>query len=526
MSGMFDSKSDKIKKKQERTKQEENDRNKTRKRAIIIIVVLLFVSAIALTINSNFIRRTVPVVTIDGVNFTTAEMEYFINMEYMDHVNMWSQIQGMEDALPDPNRPLSSQVHVFDENITWADFFLDQALNSLSEVVALYNAANASGFTLSEEHLAEIDEEMEMLEMQAAAWMLPSADFLLQQQFGVAMNTNVYRDILEFQTIARAYSAHVRESFEYSSQVLEAHYAGLRDDLDFINFRQVFVPVESHLEEFFDTTEEYEEAVQYALNEARIEAYALLEGVETEDDFIEAAREYSFLFTEPESTIRQTQGDRLSEDIRTWLIDDSRSYGDTFVTEAEHSQGYSVLFFVSRDDNNYNIVGMRQILISREWIDPSEFEDGEYDIGYIHAVEQAEADLSARAERVRVLFTSAGGREDALIDLMPEHSDDTTDGGYYPNIARATFFGTGFNVMRVVPEIEEWLFDESRVVGDWELIFTEAFGYHLVYFTGFYGILSELMAADNLRTDDHNEWLESLYRATPRRTAAFILVHV
>jgi len=416
-------------------------------------------------------------------------------------------------------------MHVFDESITWADFFIDQALDTLTEIVALYNAANASGFELSEEHLAEIDEEIEMIEAQAAMWF-PSTDSFLQHQFGVAMNINTYRNILEFLTLGRAYSEHVRESFEYSTQVLEAHYSEHRNDLDFINFRQVLVHAEQQMEDFFATTEEYENAVQSALEEAHAEAYALFANVETEDEFIEVAREYSELFTEPDSTIRQTQGDRLGDDIRGWIIDESRSYGDTFITEAEHGQGYSVTFFVSRDDNNYNIVGMRQILISREVIDPFEFEGGENDIAYIHAVEQAEADLHARAEQARLLFSTAGGGEDALIELMPEHSDDTTEGGYYPNIARATFFGTGFNVMRVVPEIEEWLFDESRVVGDWELIHTEAFGYHLVYFTGFYGILSELMSADSLRTTDHNEWLESLYRGTPSRSAAFILVQV
>ena len=169
---------------------------------------------------------------------------------------------------------------------------------------------------------------------------------------------------------------------------------------------------------------------------------------------------------------------------------------------------------------------MRQILISREYVNPTDFPEGEEDPGYISALEHADNALHERGELVYALFNSMGRTEQALLDLMEDHSDDTTEGGYYSNITKIHYQSPFIQTMRVVPELEDWFFTEGRTTGDSESIYTEAFGYHLVYFTGEGDIFFELIADDRLRTRDHNEWLENLTTGTPRKTAAFILVHL
>jgi len=522
MSGMFDSKQDKAKKKIERTKQEEKERRKSRRFIAIVIAVLLVVSALAITINSSFIRRTLPVVTIDGVSFTTAEFEYFVNDE---HLSARAQLQGMEAMLPDPGRPLSAQQSIT-EGVTWGEHFIGQALESLTEIVALYNAANASGFILPQEEHDLINEEMAMMTIHALNGGFQSSEQLLQHTFGVAMTNDIYRSILEFVALARAYSEHVLESFEYSDAELAAYYEENRDDLDFFNFRIVTIRAEMLDEHDFATTEDYEEALSGALEEARASAYNIIDGVEDEYDFISAAEIHDFLvFHDPDASLRQTQGEWLPADTRDWMTDDARANGDTVVIEGEDV--FFALFFISRDDNNYRIAGMRQLLISRAFVDPHEFDLGELDPAYILAVEEAEEDIRERAATVRELFEAAGETEDALIELMIEHSDDFTDEGYYPNIAQAFYQGETFTALRVVPEIQEWLFEENREIGDWELIYTEAFGYHFVFFTGYGDVYADLIADDRLRVNEHEEWVDNLPRDTaPQRHPAFILVNV
>jgi hypothetical protein len=168
---------------------------------------------------------------------------------------------------------------------------------------------------------------------------------------------------------------------------------------------------------------------------------------------------------------------------------------------------------------------MRQLLLLRENIDPDEFVGGVYDPEYIMALEMAENELHYLANWIYETFDSAGRTQQALLDLIEDYSDDSTEGGYYSDIAKLSYQGFDFQAMRVVPELENWLFDDSRAIGDSELIYTADFGYHLTYFIGEGDIFFEMIARDRLRSERHSAWLDGLHRATPVRHAAFILTH-
>ena len=62
----------------------------------------------------------------------------------------------------------------------------------------------------------------------------------------------------------------------------------------------------------------------------------------------------------------------------------------------------------------------------------------------------------------------------------------------------------------MVPEIEEWLFTPGRQVGDFALVETEAFGYHLLYFTGYGDRYCDYLADTKLRNADYQTWDDSL----------------
>jgi hypothetical protein len=519
MSGMFDTKADKASKKLARTQKEDKARRKKRIITISVITVLLVFSTLAIISNSNFIRRTLPVLEIDGVTFTTAEFEYFFNSEYMEYANFMSQFGG---TMPDSNRPLSGQVYDLSTGETWAELITDMALNKLTHLVTLYNAAGEAGFALSDEQISQIEEELEMVEFQAMINGFPSTDSFLQQMFGSSMNRRTYREILTFVTTAGAFNEFIRESFSYTSGDLASFYAENANDLDIFFYRQFTVFAEYPDDE---DEEDYDEMWLEAANNAHFLAIAIAEGIENEEDFLEAAAMYNDEFYwDPNSTLRMTQGERLDFEVETWLIDEGRFHGDVTVIETE--QGSDVVMFIYRDDNSYYTAGMRQILISREDINPEDFPLGEEDPDFYEALEQAEINLHQRAEHIEALFIDAGATEAALLDLMEEHSDDTTEGGLYLDIARFPYQSAYTWIMKVVPEIEEWLFDENRAVGDTELIYTHDFGYHLIYFPGFGTPFFELIADDRMRTRDHTKWLDDLTPGEPQKRTAFIFVTI
>jgi len=523
MSGMFESKQDKASRRNARTQQEEKAKRKSRIITISVISALVLFSTIAIVINSGFIRRSAPAVTIDGVNFTAAEFEYFFNTEYLEYTNFMSQFQGM-GAMPEQGRPLSSQIYNRETGETWADFITTAALNRMASLTVLNNAARNANFRLTPEQRESIDDDMAMLEFQAAISGFPNTNSLLQQTFGTGMNERTYRKIVEFVALATSYSEHIRESFTFTSEELSEYYNENKDALDIIAYRQFMVYIEFPDVESFDTDEEYDEALVAAITETHDRASAIASGITDENSFIDAAYNYRDYYDDPESTFRLSQGSRLDIHTSEWLLDPARNYGD--ITIIDSDQGSYIVLFVNRDDNNYRTVGMRQILIMREQIFPEDFPLGEEDPDYIDALLESEQEARERAETVNSLFIEAGSTEEALIALIAEHSDDTTEGGYYSDISKFPYQSSHINTMKVVEEIENWLFDENREIGDSQLVFTSSFGYHILYFTGFGDIFFEMIATDRLRTQEHTDWLENLEVPLPVKRPAFILVHV
>jgi len=329
------------------------------------------------------------------------------------------------------------------------------------------------------------------------------------------MNVRTYRNILEFISTARHYSEYKRESVVFSSDSIAAYYAANRDELDAFNYRLLFVDAlmpDDDFESMEDPADTYTRAVEIA------------NGILSEEDFIEAARALGDETFDPESTLYRMQGGLLDEDIGEWLRNDTRVYGDITILETDF--GNSIAFFLSRDGNNYHTTGMRQILISRENVDPFDFPEGENDPDYHAALDQAETILHERADFINALFSAMGATEEALLGLMEDHSDDNTPGGYYSFITKIPYQSSHVQTMRVVPEIEDWLFAEDRSIGDTEMIYTAAFGFHLIYFTGWGEMFFELIAEDRMRTRDHSEWINGLTHGVPVKHAAFILVHI
>jgi len=228
-----------------------------------------------------------------------------------------------------------------------------------------------------------------------------------------------------------------------------------------------------------------------------------------EQSYITAAREHDpDIYDSDDSTLVMLIGDQLpGDDMGEWLKDDSRRPGN--VTSFEIEQGIQILFFVSRDDNSYNMPGMRQILILREEIYPEDY-FGEDDPDYIEDWEFTDTAARGLADAAYEAFVAGGATEDSLIELMEEHSFDQTVGGLYTNIAKTEYQGNHASAMKVSQEIEDWLFAPERHIGNFELIATKDHGYHLVYFVGPGERFRDFIADDNLRFADFTAWRESL----------------
>lgn len=79
-----------------------------------------------------------------------------------------------------------------------------------------------------------------------------------------------------------------------------------------------------------------------------------------------------------------------------------------------------------------------------------------------------------KAQELLDQWKAAGGTEELFAEFAAEHTEDPgsmSTGGLYTDIY----------VGQMVPEFEEWCFDESRAYGDTGLVKT-TYGYHIMYF--------------------------------------------
>ena len=522
MSGLFDNKTDKTNRRVERTRKEEREKRRVRIITLIVVAALVIITGAALFINSRFVRRSMAAITIGGVNFSAAEFDFFYYNTYNEYAQSLSQLGDFaSEYLPSNDRLHSNQILDPETGETWADYFVEYTITSLSRQVQFYNAAMAAGYRLPAESLEAIDSEVEYYAYIALMGGYPSLDSYLQNIFGNNMNEASLRTALVFAYTASAYNELMFNAFTFTEQQLAEHYLENRDDYDNFAYRTFLVKSETVSEDDYETEEEYSEA----LGEAQAQAYAKateiidsisIEGISSEEDFIEAARQYSDDYSNPGSTLMVIPGSELNSTDIGWLLDEGRRYGDMAAILSDNDSGCFVLFFISRDPNEYPLVGMRQILVLRGAVDVVMYVDGINDPEYLEALENAEEDARIRAEYILDVFVEGGHTEDWLIDMMEEHSDDTTEGGYYYPISKSHALN------KLVPEIEDWLFEPDRQYGDYKLIRSAAHGYHLVFFMEHGERYCDFIAEGTLRNDAYTAWRDGLEEVDFQKHWAFM----
>ena len=116
--------------------------------AIVVIVV-----AAVLIWNSNFFQNRAAAVTINGVEYSAADVNYY----YFNNAQSGAYYYSMM-GLYDPAKAPEDQIFEESSGMTWRDYFLEQSIENLRQEVALAAEAEKAGMTLSEENLATIEQ--------------------------------------------------------------------------------------------------------------------------------------------------------------------------------------------------------------------------------------------------------------------------------------------------------------------------------------------------------------------------------
>jgi parvulin-like peptidyl-prolyl isomerase len=478
---------------------------------LALLVVLVVLSALS---DSGYFLRWTTVARSENYSINGTTLSYYFYSNYNIFGN-YAKYLGL-----DTSKSLKLQEYDKEKSTTWFDYFMDMTLEQLKTMLVYCEEAHARGIKLDDEDYKLIDENIETLKTKAAEEGYPVHTFTALM-YGPGVKIKDIRRALELSQLAAKCAEIIEEEISdgVTDEDVDAYYEEHKTDFwtaDFLSYtfsaskvsddpsydfeaekakvgkyaNELFActteeafrryVAEYEADTYFDNlyekkSEEYSEDVlpdeaELATRKAAVVADAvekalagesvelpdssetldkIFNSIETElvsylDTKLENLKKEKYAYSDPTA-------EGASDEVK-WVCDSSRATGDMTKIEKSDDNGFSVTV-------NYMLSPMsRDEQITRN-------------VGHILFKYDNHDDPEAEAERVLDLYKSGEMTKEAFEALADEYNEDSNN--FYTDVVRG----------QMVEEFEEWLFDESRKVGDVGIVETE-YGYHIMYYDG------------------------------------------
>ena len=483
----------------QQTEQKEAKKLKIMTTAFVVVLALMLVFAVVTgvtkTIEGKGIReKNTVALTVNGHEISNAELNYY----FIDSVNNFYSQYGSYASLfgLDVTLPLNEQIVNEETGTTWGDDFLTSAIESAKSVYMLNDAAEAEGFTLTEEQQADIDAQMDTAEMYALVYGFTNLEEYLKAVYGRGAEEDTFRRFYEMTYIADAYQTHYSESLTYEDADIREAEAENFNAYSSYSYNTYYLNGSS-----FDDLAAAEEAAKTLTAEE-------INTVEALNAAIAALPVNAESTTAASTASEDVLFDSVSSIYAEWVTDASRKVGDiTYVpydytstddagNETTETRGYYVVLFNGCNDNNFGMSNVRHILITPE--------GGTYDstTGLTTYTDEEKDAALATANDILHQWKAGEATEDSFAALANEHSadGDGTTGGLYEGINPSADFVSSF---------KNWAL-EAHEIGDTDIIWTE-YGYHIMYYCGeTEQTYRDYMIETDLRSADFSAWYTAL----------------
>lgn len=489
--------------------------------AIMAVVVVLAIGSLVMggVNSSGILQKNTVAATVNGQELNAIELNYYYNdavnemyqnayQQYTSYYELYFEAMGL-----DISKPLDQQTNP-QTGDTWANFFLNAALDNAKYDYTFAKLAQENNFTLSEDAQADVDSQLTNLELNAQLSGYAGADSYLKLVYGAGSDAESYKAYLTRTALADAYFQDHYDSLTYDKTTIDEFAKDKVNDYNTYDYSYVYLSYTSFQEggqEDADGnttyTEEEKNAARAEAKKVADELYALgnLDDIRDKVNEIEGSE---IVVSDLENQLHTN----INQILANWLADPERKAGEIGLLEntstAEEGEeavvnGYYVICFTKKNDNTAKMSNVRHLLVQFEGGVEDE-ESGE--MNYTTAeMEAAKTDAEALLNQ----WKDGAATEESFIELVKENTDDTAsaeDGGLYENIHAGSEYVANFLA---------WAIDPERKEGDTGIVETE-YGYHIMYFTG-YSELSyrDQMITDEMKTADIEAWQdECLENAT------------
>ena len=503
--------------KMQRRKEEElRQQRKARYSAILGgVILLLIVGVLGWKFYDGYQDKHGTYVTVGDHDVQRSEYEYYyyssINNLYANYGNYLSYM-GL-----DLSKPLDEQAYM--ENMTWKDYFDQQAVSQLKQVYALTDAAEAAGFEYDAS--ADVDDFAESIETGAANANISAADYL-KSSYGTLATMDKVKAYVEKSSMATAYYNSIEDATEITDEEVSDYYDENKDNYDSVDYLACKIAADMPETETVAAEEttasetetgetealseeekaareaEKKAAEEAAMTAAKEKADEMLEQISDETSFENLYADYA---TDADAELRKTNAKKSSispTGVGQWLFDSARQAGDTTVIEDTTGNAYYVVYFIDRYLDHAKTVDVRHILMRSSAETTDEMTDEEK----ATAEENAKAEAKQKAEDIYAEWKNGDATEDSFAALAEANSEDTgsnTNGGLYEAVTKG----------QMVASFNDWIFDDARKPGDTQIVETD-YGYHVMYFVGDNAEAWYVNIENTLRTNKMQEYITNL----------------
>ena len=484
----------------------------------VILVAGLIITGTTFFKNSGIKEKNTVAAVVDDYEFNSVEMSYYYVDTIESSYNEWYSSYGENTAMYvslmmglDITQPLGAQT--YSDSTTWADYFIDVAMNRAQSDYVLSKRAADEGFTMSEDTKATLEQTFNNLPAFATLAGYGNADAYLRGIYGNGANLESYRAYAEKSALAADYYMAHQNDMVIDDAAIRAHEAENFDKYSSFSFASYVISYSNFLtggttDENGNTT--YSDAEKEAAQAAAKAAAESLPQCTTQEELDAAIAAISSDETAKSNLYNKVSYSSINTNAIDWMADSSRKAGDFTVIANESTtvdadgkettsvMSYTAYVYLGREDNNVPLANVRHILVS--------FEGGTTDeTGNTVYSDAEKAAAKEQAENLLALYEMSAMTEQDFADLATANTDDTgsaANGGLYEDIApvQGVF----------VESFTNWSTDPAREAGDTGII-ESPYGYHVMYYVGDDEMTyRDSMITAELRTEYMNTWYEEV----------------
>lgn len=201
---------------------------------IIGIVIVVLVAALVLSFPiRNYVAVNGAYITVGGEKVTKVEFDYHYAMARTSYIAQYSyylSMMGMDVS------NIDSQMYSTD--LTFRDYFEQQAVDNIRSTKAMKAEAQAAGFTYNTDE--EYAQSMEELRSSAAENSM-SLNKFLKSMFGSYATESRLEKVIREGILTTAYYEQMEDSFEPSDAEIDSYYEENKNDYDVVDYHMTIV---------------------------------------------------------------------------------------------------------------------------------------------------------------------------------------------------------------------------------------------------------------------------------------------